>query len=103
MYIQVQDTLLPLIKAHQELTEDLQRFVYHLMPAPRWVGWVVGGEWGGGGVVGVGARWWWVLGGGVVVVGARWWWRGEGVDMGGVVGCGGWVVEGGNFKGKSFW
>ena len=91
MYIQVQDTLLPLIKAHQELTEDLQRFVYHLMPAPRWVGWVVGGEWGGGGLVGV--WWWWELGGGGEGRGLMWvgWWDVEG---------GWWRVE--TSRGKAF-
>ena len=92
MYIQVQDTLLPLIKAHQELTEDLQRFVYHLMPAPRWVGWVVGGEWGGGGGL-VGVWWWWVLGGGGEGRGLMWvgWWVVEG---------GWWRVE--TSRGKAF-
>ena len=70
MYIQVQDALLPLIKAHQELVEDLQRFVYRLMPAPRWVlvwVWVVS-ECGGELVevlVGELVRViWWVVGGG---------------------------------------
>ena len=41
-----------------------------------------------------------MLGGGVVVVGARWWWRGEGVDVGGVVGCGGWGGGGWKLQGE---
>ena len=32
---QAQGSLLPLIEAHEELVEDLRRYLYHLAPSPK--------------------------------------------------------------------